>query len=101
MEGFPRTPRLHAKFPYVFCFDLNDFLMKKLFNIQYLLHCRSKHYETNLVHPYSLKAFQQYNEHGNKHYGLGDFNMTNKTNKQVQPSSKDRCLLVKHLKFCH
>jgi hypothetical protein len=27
--------------------------------------------------------------------------MTNKTNKQVQPSFKDRCLLVKHSKFCH
>jgi hypothetical protein len=36
--------------------------MKTLFNIKQLLHHRSKHYEANLVHPYSSKVFQQYQE---------------------------------------
>jgi len=40
-----------------------------------------KHYETNLIHPYSLKPFQQHQEHDKTHHGLGDFNVTNKSNK--------------------
>jgi hypothetical protein len=30
------------------------------------------------VHPYSLRAFQRYQEHGMKHCGLRDLNITNK-----------------------
>jgi hypothetical protein len=29
-------------------------------------------YETNSVHPYSSRAFQQYQKHKKKHCGLGD-----------------------------
>jgi hypothetical protein len=37
--------------------------------------------------PYSLKAFQWYEEHGGGHHGSGDFNVMNKTYKMnKQPS---------------
>jgi hypothetical protein len=54
--------------------------MKKLFNkIHYFFHYKLKHYETNLVRPYSLKAFQWYQYLHNKSiHGLGNFNITNK-----------------------
>jgi hypothetical protein len=52
-------------------FDFNEFSM--LFNIQYLLNPISKHYETNLVQPYSMRAWQQqYQEHGNRCGGWGE-----------------------------
>lgn len=35
--------------------DFIEFSMRKLFNIQQLLHCRSKHDEIMLLQPYSLK----------------------------------------------
>jgi hypothetical protein len=38
-----------------------------------------KHYETTQMHPYSLKAFKQYQEHGKKCCGLKDFNLINTT----------------------
>jgi hypothetical protein len=47
------------------------FSMTKLFNIQSLLHHRSKHYGTNLLHPYSSKAFHEW-YHNGTHYVLGD-----------------------------
>ncbi len=43
----------------------------------------SKHYETNFVHPLLVRAFQWYQEHGKRHYGLGELNMTNKQNQQT------------------
>ncbi len=54
-----------------------------MFNIQSLLPCRLKHYETNSVHHYSLRAFQWYQEHGKRCCGLGDVNMTKKTKKTL------------------
>jgi hypothetical protein len=48
----------------------------------------SKHYETNFVHTLLMRAFQWYQEHGKRHYGLGNLNVTNKTNKL--PSFIDR-----------
>jgi hypothetical protein len=30
-----------------------------------------KHHETNSVHPYSLRAFQQFQEHDKRHRGGG------------------------------
>jgi hypothetical protein len=32
------------------------------------------------MHPDSSRAFQEYLECGKRHYGLGNLNMTNKTN---------------------
>jgi hypothetical protein len=49
------------------------------------------------VHPYSSRAFQWYQEHGKRHHGLGDLNMTNKTNKP--PSFIDRFLSNKNVWF--
>jgi hypothetical protein len=53
--------------------------MKALFSI--FFHYKLKHYETNLIHPYSLKIFQQHQEHDKTHHHLGDFKVTNKSNK--------------------
>jgi hypothetical protein len=88
-SSFPTIPKVHPSSLINFCFDLNEFLMKKLFNIQSLLPCRWKHYETNSVHHDSLRAFHRYQEHGQRCHGLGDVNMTKKTKKSL-PSFVDR-----------
>jgi hypothetical protein len=63
----------------------------------------SKHYETNLVHPYSLRAFQQYQKHNKRHHGLWDVNMTNKTD--IQTTFLQRWItpfgLTSRLDMCH
>jgi hypothetical protein len=45
-------------------FDLNKSSITKLFNIQQCFNHKLKDYETNLMHPYSSKAFQWHQEHG-------------------------------------
>jgi hypothetical protein len=58
--------------------------MKKSFNIQELLHCKSKRYETKPMHPSSLRAFQRDQEHDLKHPGSVDLISTKqKQNKQT------------------
>jgi hypothetical protein len=57
--------------------------MTKLLNIQLLLYHIFEHYETTLVHLYSLKDFQWYQGQNEGHHRLGDLNVTNKTNKQL------------------
>jgi hypothetical protein len=52
-----------------------------MFNIQLLLAGGLKNYVTNLVHPYSTRAFQSNQECDKRHSGLGDLKMTNKQNK--------------------
>jgi hypothetical protein len=54
--------------------------MKTSFNIQELLHCKSKCHGTKPMHP-SLKAFQQHQEHNLKHPNLVNFitKLQNKT----------------------
>jgi hypothetical protein len=44
--------------------------VKKSFNIQELLQCKSKCHETKLMHTSSSRAFQRYQEHDLKHPGL-------------------------------
>jgi hypothetical protein len=56
--------------------------MKKSFNIQELLLCKSKHHETKPMHPSSLRAFQRDQEHDLKHSGSGELIGT-KQNKQT------------------
>jgi hypothetical protein len=46
--------------------------MKKLFNIQKLLHRKSKCHGTKPMHPSSSKAFQRFQEHNLKHLGSID-----------------------------
>ncbi len=54
--------------------------MKKSFNIQELLHRKSKHHETKLMHPSSSRAFQRDQELDLKHPGLVDL-ISTKQNK--------------------
>jgi hypothetical protein len=54
--------------------------VKKSFNIQELLHCKSKHNEIKPMHPSSSRAFQRHQEHNLKHPGLVDL-VTTKQNK--------------------
>jgi hypothetical protein len=61
--------------------------VKKSFNIQELLHHKSKRHETKLMHPSSSRAFQRNQEHDLKLLGSMDLISTNK-----QPSFIDRCL---------
>jgi len=57
----------------------NFFSMKKSFDIQELLHRKSKRHETKPMHPSSLRAFQRDQEHNLKRPGWVDFIHTNKT----------------------
>jgi hypothetical protein len=54
--------------------------MKKSFNIQKLLHCKSKRRGTKPMHPSSSRAFQRHQEYDLKHLGLVDL-ITIKQNK--------------------
>ncbi len=54
--------------------------MKKSFNIQKLLHGKSKRHGTKLMHPSSLRAFQSHQEHYLKHTNSVDL-ITTKQNK--------------------
>jgi len=56
--------------------------VKKSSNIQELLHHKSKHHETKLMHPSSSRAFQRHQEHDLEHLGLVDLIGT-KQNKQT------------------
>jgi hypothetical protein len=76
-RNFSNNTKSGPKFHYDL-FHLNEFSWKICFQ---WLHCKLKHYETNLIHPYSLKTFQQHQKHDKTHHGLGDFNVTNKSNK--------------------
>jgi hypothetical protein len=46
--------------------------MKKSFNIQELLHRKSKHHGTKPMHPALSKAFQRHQGHNLNHPGLVD-----------------------------
>ncbi len=70
--------------------------MKKSFNIQELLHYKSKHHGTEPMHPSSLRAFQRHQEHNLKHPGLVDF-ITTKQNKL--PSFIDRLFQLVNILF--
>jgi len=79
---FSTISRAHLNFLIILNLYLNEFSMKKLLNIQWLFHYGLKHYEINSVHTYTTRAFQEYQEHNKRCYGLGDLNIvTNKTNK--------------------
>jgi hypothetical protein len=53
--------------------------VKKSFNIQELLHRKSKHHGTKPMHPSSSRAFQRDQECDLKHLGLVDLMSKNKT----------------------
>jgi hypothetical protein len=72
MKIFPTTPKAHSNFSQIFSYDLFSFSVKKSFNIQELLHHKSKRHGTKPMHPSSLRAFQRHQEHDLKHPGLMD-----------------------------
>jgi hypothetical protein len=71
IEILPITPKAHSNSFEIFSYDLINFSMKKSFNKQKLLHCKSKRRGTNPVHP-SPRAFQRHQKHGMKHPDLMD-----------------------------
>jgi hypothetical protein len=79
LKIFPTTPKAHSNSSEIFSYDLIEFSVKKSFNIQDLLHRKSKHHETKLMHPSSLRAFQRDQEHDMKHHCSVDLISTNKT----------------------
>jgi hypothetical protein len=50
--------------------------MKKSFNVQKLLHCKSKHHGIKPMHPFSLRDFQKNHKHDLKHLSLVDLIVT-------------------------
>jgi len=79
---FPTKPKAHSNSFENFSYNIIQCSVKKSFNIQELLHCKSKHHGSKHVHPFLLKAFQRHQEHDLKHPSLVDFISTkqNKTN---------------------
>jgi hypothetical protein len=57
------TKSFYLIFPKNICFDLVEFSLTKMFNTLAPYH-RNELYQSTLVHPYSLIAFQSYQEHG-------------------------------------
>jgi hypothetical protein len=55
---FPTTPKAQSNSSEIFSYDLIEFSVKKLFNIQELLHDESKCHETKPMHPSSLRALK-------------------------------------------
>jgi len=68
--------------------------MKKSFNIQELLHYKSKRRGTKPMHPSSSRAFQRDQERNLKHPSSVDLISTkqNKTKQNKLPSFIDRCI---------
>ncbi len=52
----------------------------KSFNIQKLLHHKSKHHRTKPMHPFLLRAFQRHQEHNPKHVSSVDLITTKQNN---------------------
>jgi hypothetical protein len=74
-----RSFQQHPKESYfLWSFELwfNLTLMKKSFNIQKLLCCKSKHHETKANAPLLVKSFPKIRKFNMKHPGLGDLSMT-------------------------
>jgi hypothetical protein len=75
--------------------------MRKSFNIQEFLHCKSKHHGTKLMHPSSSRAFQRDQERNLKHPNSMDLISINKTkqNKQTTFINGVKCFVkfLKHL----
>ncbi len=87
--SFPKVPKawpiFFKKFNFVKSFGQNC----SIFNNSCVVGLKSKHYQTTSMHPYSLRAFQQYQEHSEGNMVWRMLNVTNKTNKL--PSLINRC----------
>jgi hypothetical protein len=74
---FSTTPKAQSDSSEIFSYDLIYSSAKKSFNIQELLHCKSKRHRTKPMQPSSSRAFQRYQERDLKHLGLVDLIITN------------------------
>jgi hypothetical protein len=74
---FSTTPKAHSNSSEIFSYDIFSFSVKKSFNIQELLDCKSKLHGTKPMHPSSLRAFQRPHEQDLKHPGSVDLITTN------------------------
>jgi hypothetical protein len=77
-QVLPR-PQLIFPFQNLVFWNLFEFSLKISFNIQELLHHKSKRHETNPDAPSSSRAFQRDQECDLKHPGLVDLISTSKT----------------------
>ncbi len=73
---FPTKPKGHSNAFKIFHYNFILFWIRKSFDIQKLLHQKSKHHGTKPMHPSSSKIFQSCKEHELKHLGLMDFIIT-------------------------
>jgi hypothetical protein len=87
---FPTTPKAHSNSSEILSYDLIKFSVKKSFNIQELLHRKSKRsLNQKPMHLSSWRVFQRHQEHDLKHSGFsGSHNYKTKQNKL--PSFIDR-----------
>jgi hypothetical protein len=53
------------------------------------------------MHLYLLRAFQHYQEHGKRHDGLGDFNMTKKIKKLKLKLKKNPSYINREIETCY
>jgi len=94
---FPTTPNAHSNSTEIFSYNLIEISMKTSFNIQELLHHRSKHHGTKPMHP-SLKAFQRHQEHNLKHPNSVNF-ITKLQNKTKQTTWIHRYIIMMQFFF--
>jgi hypothetical protein len=66
---FPPTPKAHSNSSEIFTYNVIQSSVKKSFDIQELLHRKSKRHETKLMNLSSSRAFQRDQEHNLKHPG--------------------------------
>jgi hypothetical protein len=70
IKVFPTTPKAHSNSSKIFGYDLIYFSVKKSFNIQELLHHKSKRHGNKPMHPFWSRAFQRHQEHDRNHPSL-------------------------------
>jgi hypothetical protein len=86
IKKIPTTPNAHSNSSKIFSYNLIKFRVKKSFNIQELLHHKSKLHGTKPMHPFSLIAFQRHQEHNLKHPSLVDIITTKQKKTNYFPS---------------
>ncbi len=67
IKNFSTTSKAHSNSLEILSYNLIWFSVKKSFNIQELLHCKSKRHGTKPMHPSLLRACQRHQEHNLKH----------------------------------
>jgi hypothetical protein len=84
-KRFPIIPRVHSNSTIIFSFDLEEFSMKTLLNIHNFSTLGQNIMKRTQSTPYSLRAFEQYQECSKRCCNLRDLNVTS-TPKEDLPS---------------